>query len=405
MRVVALGSVAALLVACAQGTSIGGTGGAGAGGGSGGAVATTSASASTTSRASSDASSSSANVSSSSGVAPQSCPTDQFATGIDATGALLCAPIDVAAATAITSGCSVLLGWRDGCNGCGLVPSKWGRANGTSCLNGVGVDDTCTSPTLGGATYSLFGLNPDGDVDDNDTFSFGFTCQADGVGGPGPCAAGQFVTAVDASGVTCAPLGALDYVRGGCSLYAGWIDSCNACTTPPFKWGSVTATSCQNGAGADDTCTTQTLGADTIPVLGINTDGDVNDDDKFYIGMTCSSPTPATSMATGTCPAGQLVTGIDGLGGVTCESPGPLLASYVRGHCEIVFGWQDSCNGCTTPPTKWGRVRDGFCENGGGVDDSCIVASLGAASVHLFGLNTDGNVNDDDKFYVDFTCR
>jgi hypothetical protein len=330
---------------------------------------------------------------------------DQFATGIDAMGTLTCAPIDQGLAATLSSQCKIVAGWRDGCNGCGLAPSKWGTASGTTCQNGVGLDDTCTTPTLGTTTYQLFGLNPDGDVDDNDTFSFGFTCAADAGSGPGPCGAGEFVTAIAGNGVTCAPLGALDYVRSSCSLYAGWIDSCNGCTTPPVKWGSVGATSCQNGAGADDTCTTQQLGAEAIQLFGLNTDGDVNDDDKFYVGFACTSPTPASTMAIGTCPPGQLVVGIDGAGGVTCASPAPLVATYVRAHCEVVLGWQDGCGACTTAPTKWGRVRDGFCEAGVGVNDTCITASLGGTSLQLFGLNTDGNVNDDDKFYVDFACH
>src|SRR5262249_33064048 len=73
------------------------------------------------------------------------------------------------------------------------------------------------------------------------------------------CAAGQFATNVDTNQllVTCAPIEgptqrALD---ADCSVYFGWRDSCDGCTTDPAKWGFVSGGSCTNGVGADNTCT------------------------------------------------------------------------------------------------------------------------------------------------------
>jgi hypothetical protein len=68
------------------------------------------------------------------------------------------------------------------------------------------------------------------------------------------------------------------------------------------------------------------------------------------------------------------------------------------------MGWRDGCNGCTTPPTKWGRVSHAGCENGTGADNTCASTPLDGASVQLFGLNIDGDVDDNDKFYVGMAC-
>ncbi|HVY49813.1 MAG TPA: hypothetical protein VHB21_28155, partial [Minicystis sp.] len=74
-------------------------------------------------------------------------------------------------------------------------------------------------------------------------------------------------------------------------------------------------------------------------------------------------------------------------------------------HCNVYFGWQDSCDGCTTAPTKWGYASDTGCTNGAGANDTCTVASLGGQTVQLFGLNTGGDVDDNDKLHVGFVCR
>lgn len=105
-----------------------------------------------------------------------SCPPDQFATGFDDGGALVCAPIDPAALAAVNQQCSIVLGWRDNCGGCTTAPAKWGSTSATSCANGAGGDNSCISPTLGDTAIEMFGLNTDGDVDGNDKFYLGFKC-------------------------------------------------------------------------------------------------------------------------------------------------------------------------------------------------------------------------------------
>ncbi len=50
-------------------------------------------------------------------------------------------------------------------------------------------------------------------------------------------------------------------------------------------------------------------------------------------------------------------------------------------------------------------MRDGFCANGIGVGDICTTAMTGGGMVSLFGLSTGGRANDDEKFYLGFTCK
>jgi hypothetical protein len=158
------------------------------------------------------------------------------------------------------------------------------------------------------------------------------------------------------------------------------------------------------GVGAGNTCTTPMLGGKAVQLFGLSTGGDVDDNDKLYIGMRCEPADAATSTAMGECPPGQFVTGIEADGTLACAAPAPLAAGYFKDHCTLYFGFQDGCGGCTTAPTKWGRARDGLCTNDLGANNTCQTALLGGASVELFGLNTDGDVNDDDKLYVGFRC-
>lgn len=115
----------------------------------------------------------------------------------------------------------------------------------------------------------------------------------DGVDGTGyagsgqACPAGFYVKGIDALGdVVCASLAA--YVNESCQLYFGWRDNCDSCTVAPVKWGRVSAAACENGAGVNNTCQSSVLGSETVNLLGINPDGDVDDTDKFYIGIKCS---------------------------------------------------------------------------------------------------------------------
>jgi hypothetical protein len=195
------------------------------------------------------------------------------------------------------------------------------------------------------------------------------------------------------------------YVRTSCRLYFGWIDSCNACTTTPSKWGYASDAGCANGVGVDDTCQAPTLGGETVNLFGLNIDGVANNDDKFHVGLHCTGAVSSGGTATGSCPAGQYVTRVNKNGTLVCAGAASFVEGYVRGSCNLFFGWLDNCNGCSSAPSKWGKTNDTACLNGAGTDDTCTTAVLGTETVNLFGLNTDGGVDDNDKFYMGLSCQ
>jgi hypothetical protein len=147
------------------------------------------------------------------------------------------------------------------------------------------------------------------------------------------------------------------------------------------------------------------LGAEQVYLFGLSTGGDVDGNDKFYVGMSCAAVVGEAAPAAEMCPVGQAVKAILASGELMCESPAEDLLTQVRPRCRLTFGWIDGCNGCTSPPAKWGRAGDGFCSNDSGLDNTCAATQLGPDNVQLFGLSTDGDVNDDDKFFVGFQCQ
>ena len=337
----------------------------------------------------------------------QDCPAGEFATGFDAQGTLQCAAIDATAQSAVNSACTLYAGWRDSCDGCTTAPAKWGRSTATTCSNGLGANNTCTTPNLGGVTVDAFGLNTDGDVDGNDKFYIGLDCVAPAdLPSAGPCAVGEFVAGYNGSSVQCVTgeAAATSYVANQCEIYFGWRDNCDGCTSSPAKWGRTGTNTCTNGVGLHNTCTTPNLGGDLPRLFGLNPDGDVDGNDKFYIGFHCEGATPAGGAVAQDCPTGQLMTGVNVNGTIDCADPAPQVEAVVRNDCFVYYGWRDSCDGCTTAPSKWGRVNSNICENGVGVDNTCQTSPLNATSVRLFGLNTDGSVNGDDKFYTALMC-
>ncbi len=337
------------------------------------------------------------------------CPAGQLATSVNAGGELTCTTVEDAAAAAIRARCAVYLGWRDSCTGCTTPPSKWSASGSLTCTPGVGAGNTCLAATLDVPTQpvQLATLDLDGDVNDDDKLYTTLHCQTSApTTTPAPCPAGSAITGRSGNGWTCAPIAdaVVTYVRTHCSIYLGWQDSCDACTLPPTRWGYASDTTCVNGAGATNTCLSTTLGGETVNLFGLNTGGDVDGNDKFHLGLACAPPTTQPGSAPNECPAGQFVAGTNVDGSLDCTDPSAAVASYIDSKCALFFGWRDSCNACTMGPSKWGRARTGDCINGAGVDNSCSVMTLGGTAVQLFGLNTDGDVNGDDTFYVALRC-
>lgn len=335
------------------------------------------------------------------------CPDGELAVGITSAGQVTCAPVDEGALRAAIEGsCSVYLGWRDNCDGCTSPPVKWGRS-GATCANGAGAGNTCTMPNLGGTTLPMFGLDLDGDVDGNDKLYGSLHCAAPSPRQePAPCPPGYLVTARSGATWTCAPLSlaVVEYVRASCSLYLGWQDSCNGCVTPPVKWGKAGDAGCQNGAGLDNTCTLASLGGESVQLFGLNFDGNVDNNDKLHVGLHCAPAAPASTTATDACPPGQFVTATRADGSFECTGLSPRVAAYFTERCSLYFGWRDSCTGCTSPPSKWGHARVGRCTLGVGVNDTCGDFTLGGTTVSMFGLDTDGDVDENDMLSIGLRC-
>lgn len=221
------------------------------------------------------------------------------------------------------------------------------------------------------------------------------------------CMPGTFATGVTPEGkLVCMTIDAatVDAVNEGCTVYAGWKDACNSgCLDPPMKWGSVGAASCYVGPGTNDTCQTPILDGSTVQLFGLNTDGVVNSDDKFYYGFSCTAG--STSTKPGPCGPGEFLQGYDGVT-PTCVTASGAILSFVSSECSLYFGVRDQCNAsCTSAPARWGNVSSNDCDEGSGTPNTCITAMLDK-EVRLIGVNTNSTpVDGDNKFYVALDCR
>lgn len=336
------------------------------------------------------------------------CPAGELLVGVDAQGTIACAPFAQTAVDAVRDRCSLYFGQRDDCDGCALAPTKWGSVGTGACATSGNVNDSCTTATLGGTMVDLFGMNTLGDVDENDKLYFGLHCTPGSSGETlGACPDGSFATAVSGASVTCTEAsGAIvDRVGAGCHGYWGWLDSCGSCTNAPARWGRSSGTTCENGAGATNTCTTPALGGVTVQTFGLNTGGDVDDNDKLYVGLACDAALDSETTVMGACPAGSFVSGIFAGGSLRCTRPDETATAAFRDHCSIYYGWRDSCTSCTLAPSKWGSTSATACATDGALGNTCQNLALGGVSLPTLGLNPDGNVDENDKLYVGFHCE
>lgn len=337
----------------------------------------------------------------------QSCDPGTYAVALDDDGMFSCAAFEPDVAATVDARCALHFGWRDNCSGCASGPAKVGRVSGSGCDNLGGSDNTCTNPALAGSTVPLFGLNTDGDVDGNDMFFAGWYCPPlTRTGLVGPCGPDQHAVFATVDGlVECMPAERIvtSYVRQHCALYFGWRDNCDGCPDPPSKWGRQQGVDCSIGAGNDNHCGASLVDGQWVPLVGINTDGDVDGNDSFFLGLHCEAPSRETVAAAERCPFGTLLTGVDDDGALVCSAPFDAIAPIVRQSCQLTFGHRDSCNGCTDPPAKWGRASTDSCDPGASA--SCGTHTLDGTPVHLVGINTDGDVDGNDKLYVGLSCH
>lgn len=341
-------------------------------------------------------------------VSARSCPAGQFITNINADGELVCSPIDVLTKNAFDDHCRIHLGWRDQCSGCTDPPAKWGSVSAKSCDKGFGVDNTCEIVNLGGTSVQLFGLNLDGNVDTNDKLYARFSCEATTlVPSSGPCDLDELVIDYSSGMLGCgaASVGILDALRSSCRMTLGARDSCDGCNAPPLQWGQTSTLQCSNGSAGQTTCSMATLGAETVDLLGLDFEGDVDGNDTLFIGSSCTAPTTMPAKNVAKCPAGQYATGITADGNIDCAPVDALAIAYFEAHCRFYLGTSDYCNGCLGVPDKWGYTTASLCQNGVGLDSSCFQSMFGTEMVRLFGLNFDGDVGADDAIYVGLHCE
>jgi hypothetical protein len=323
-----------------------------------------------------------------------------------------CSTLNAIAMAAVHARCRIYQGWRDGCTttsspACTAAPSKWGYSTQDACSPGTGVDNTCGIHTLDLNDVRMFGLNTDGDVDDNDRLYYGFHC-TDGTASSttttGSCPAGTFITSMNTDGsfvCTAAEPAIVSYMRSDCRLYTGWIDNCDGCVTASTRSGYVSHSGCTNLVGPNY-CGTYNLSGTNITMFGLNTGGDVDGNDQLRMGFHCNAIADAP-MSTTACASSQLATGVSGTS-VTCNPAAARTDDYVRSSCSAYYGHRDNCDGCTSSPLKWGRVNSTGCQSGLGADNSCANYTLGGVTLPMFGLNMDGDVDGNDKLYTGLRC-
>lgn len=118
------------------------------------------------------------------------------------------------------------------------------------------------------------------------------------------------------------------------------------------------------------------------------------------IGTTGAPICASLSIDGGSCPSGQFLSGLTSGGGPVCSDIAPRIREVVRSQCFVYLGWRDNCSGCGDAPAKWGRVSQAGCTNLAGGSNVCITAG----GINLYGVNTDGGVDDNDQFYIGLNC-
>ncbi|NUO54642.1 MAG: hypothetical protein HOV80_37860 [Polyangiaceae bacterium] len=183
----------------------------------------------------------------------------------------------------------------------------------------------------------------------------------------------------------------------GCDIQLGWGDQCDTgCTDPPDKQGRTSLTECQE-SGSDNDCRDHDLGGVSVQTFGMNLDGAVGFDDRFYTGFICDAGDDVEAPCNDD---DVLVTGINGRDPV-CSRATRAIYAPLR-DCAFVFGWKDSCDGaCVDPPQKIGSASANACTPDA---NSVCLDSPYDAPIDLVSFDLEGGANDDDRFFFGLTC-
>jgi hypothetical protein len=208
------------------------------------------------------------------------------------------------------------------------------------------------------------------------------------------------VTAIDSAGLpSCTPLAsaAKKAVNTNCRLDFGWQDSCGTCSDTPSRIGWTRPGLCDT-SGTNTLCSIHDLGGTPARLVSINTDGYVDDNDRFHIGFTCFDP--PSSPTTGSCPEGSFASAFVN-GEVTCTPAANAILAWARSGGSVYLGIRDGCNGstCADPPNAWIRVSTDSFSPGAGTNNNELVTSVLGATVRLGGLRVLTNA-DNDRFYA-----
>ena len=144
-------------------------------------------------------------------------------------------------------------------------------------------------------------------------------------------------------------------------------------------------------------------------VTGVSTDGVITCAPDIDTNTNTTYDGGDFALSNRFCGADQFMNGINSNGTPRCSTLDSAVNSYIRNHCWIHFGWRDSIDGGNSAPSKYGRVQ---VSNGTGTpgcastgtDNDCLQYTLHGQNTRLFAVNTDGTVNDDDKFYIGMYC-
>ena len=229
----------------------------------------------------------------------------------------------------------------------------------------------------------------------------------DGDVATGDCPEGEVVVGLGDSMPICGSFEpvARDAMNDGCRAHLGWVDACGDCTDPPQKLGYAGDDGCETVSGGTDTCGSVVLGSAALSLFGLNTDGAVNGDDRFFAGWNCEGGDDQWSQEPASCPDGTVATGLSGAGELICTDLSMAVIEWANDRCELTLGWRDTCENCTNVPTEWSTASGISCAPGAGNESDCLIVDVQGADVPLASLGMSGGVDFNDAFFIGLTCR